>query len=72
MWFRSETTLECYYCNSTLTLLPPTSPSDVKGKQKQVEGNIAIGTKHDYECSVCGCRNTRDKVSDLIDSSELS
>ncbi|GAA5841237.1 hypothetical protein JCM5353_001207 [Sporobolomyces roseus] len=66
MWFRSEPILECYYCSSTLTLLSPISPSDVKGKQKQVEGNIAVGTKQDYECCVCGCRNTRDKNGRIL------
>lgn len=57
--------VECFFCLST-TLLPPASGVsngvslvvDRKGKGRAREG----GTKWDWECDRCGCRNVRDEV----------
>ncbi|GAA5970625.1 hypothetical protein JCM11641_007373 [Rhodosporidiobolus odoratus] len=56
MWpfSRSSREVECWYCCSTLTLLPPTPPNN-KGKDRaQQEGPLAVGSRDDFWCQVCG------------------
>jgi len=58
MWFKHKPTVTCFYCNTTLPLLP----LDPKGKLPQVESRVARGIDRQFECGVCGCINERDKV----------
>ncbi|GAA5880615.1 hypothetical protein JCM16303_004282 [Sporobolomyces ruberrimus] len=62
MWFKPTATVTCFYCNTTLPLVPV----DPKGKHRQVEGHFARGTKHDFDCSVCGCMNERDDNGQIV------
>ncbi|BGP15151.1 hypothetical protein JCM10213_000724 [Rhodosporidiobolus nylandii] len=53
---RSASRVDCHYCSTTLTLLPPT-PNNAKGKQRAVEPDepVGVGTREGgVWCSVCG------------------
>ncbi|GAA5892638.1 uncharacterized protein JCM6883_007421 [Sporobolomyces salmoneus] len=64
MWFRSKSTVICFYCTSTLKLTAPDPKG--KGKERQVEGNFARGTHSKFECGVCGCTNETDENGQIL------
>ncbi|BGP54946.1 hypothetical protein JCM8202v2_002533 [Rhodotorula sphaerocarpa] len=59
LWQGSSDSVTCFYCNSRLSLLPPASAAGSRsaksyGKQRQLDGRLALGTKDDFWCSECG------------------
>ncbi|GAA5967387.1 hypothetical protein JCM3765_000509 [Sporobolomyces pararoseus] len=62
MWFKSDPTVTCFYCNNSLPLLQ----QDSKGKQRQVEGPVSRGTTSEFDCGVCGCSNERDENGQIV------
>ncbi|GAA5908653.1 hypothetical protein JCM6882_003706 [Rhodosporidiobolus microsporus] len=59
--------VQCFYCCSTLTLLPPApSTGNDKGKQRAVEGPAGVGTTDGFWCSVCGQITRRAQNGDIL------
>ncbi|GAA5823434.1 hypothetical protein JCM11251_000632 [Rhodosporidiobolus azoricus] len=67
--FSSDRSVECFYCCSRLSLLPPAPTSSKnKGKQRAVEGDLpaAVGSRDGFWCSVCGQITRRDPNGDIL------
>ncbi|GAA5882045.1 hypothetical protein JCM1840_004237 [Sporobolomyces johnsonii] len=65
MWWSSSSKVDCFYCNSTLSLIPP-APSVSKGKQRAVDGPVAVGQSQSFWCGVCGSVNRRDQNGEIV------
>ncbi|GAA6016144.1 hypothetical protein JCM10207_004458 [Rhodosporidiobolus poonsookiae] len=65
MWFTRTSTVDCFYCCSTLHLLAAT-PSSTKGKQRELDGPVGVGTRKDFRCSVCGQITRRDENGEIV------
>ncbi|BGO98599.1 Ima1_N domain-containing protein [Rhodotorula toruloides] len=70
MWFWPSRTVQCFYCNTSLELVPPQpASSNRKGKGRAVEGRggaVAVGSRDDFWCGVCGQISRRDEKGDVV------
>ncbi|GAA5942059.1 hypothetical protein JCM1841_005914 [Sporobolomyces salmonicolor] len=67
MWWSSSSRVDCFYCNSTLSLIPPAPATSVsKGKQRAVDGPVAVGQRQSFWCGVCGIVNRRDQNGEIV------
>ncbi|GAA5860473.1 hypothetical protein JCM8547_000313 [Rhodosporidiobolus lusitaniae] len=65
--FSRSNKVDCFYCNTPLHLLPTTPTSGPnEGKQREVEGPVAVGSRGNFWCSVCGQITRRDKNGEVI------
>ncbi|KAJ8294591.1 Integral inner nuclear membrane protein ima1 [Rhodotorula toruloides] len=70
MWFWPSRTVQCFYCNTSLELVPPhPASSSRKGKGRAVEGRggaVAVGSRDDFWCNVCGQMTRRDENGEIV------
>ncbi|GAA5963790.1 hypothetical protein JCM21900_000041, partial [Sporobolomyces salmonicolor] len=67
MWWSSSSRVDCFYCNSTLSLIPPAPSTSIsKGKQRAVDGPVAVGQRQSFWCGVCGIVNRRDQNGEIV------
>lgn len=63
LWSGAHNTVTCFYCNSLLDLVPSAPSSARAAKGKTDTARVAVGSRDDFWCAVCGQITRRGEVS---------